>query len=59
MAAVYENQSTDFYCRGDKNYRSQLHCSPHIHYHIEIVQILEEYSESKCNIAEEAVSVTV
>lgn len=41
MAAVYENQSTDFYCRGDKNYRSQLHCSPHIHYHIEIVQILE------------------
>ena len=41
MSAVYENQATDFYCRGDKNFRSSLNCSPHMHYHIEIVQLLE------------------
>ncbi len=41
MAAVYENQASDFYCRGGKNYKPKLQCSPHIHYHIEIVQLLE------------------
>ena len=41
MSAVYENQASDFYCRGGKNYKSKLQCSPHLHYHIEFVQLLE------------------
>lgn len=41
MAAVYENRASDYYCRGGKNYSSRLQCSPHMHYHIEIVQLLE------------------
>ncbi|MGM9641922.1 MAG: helix-turn-helix domain-containing protein [Eubacteriales bacterium] len=41
MSAVYENRASDFFCRGDNNYRSKLQCSPHLHYHIEFVQLLE------------------
>ena len=41
MSAVYENQASDYYCRGGKNYKSKLQCSPHLHYHIEFIQLLE------------------
>ncbi len=41
MSAVYENRASDFFCRGDKNYKSKLNCSPHLHYHIEFVHLLE------------------
>ncbi len=41
MSAVYENRASDFFCRGDNNYKSKLRCSPHLHYHIEFVQLLE------------------
>lgn len=46
MSAVYENRASDFFCRGDNGGRSKLKCSPHLHYHIEIVQLIEGETEA-------------
>lgn len=41
MQIHYENRVGDFYYRDRTAGGSQLHCKPHLHYHIELVYLLE------------------
>ncbi|MBR7185754.1 MAG: AraC family transcriptional regulator [Clostridia bacterium] len=41
MQIRYENRSSDFYYRDRTNGGSRLQCKPHLHYHIELVYMLE------------------
>lgn len=40
MKATYETRTVDFYYRNDKGGTSELDCSPHLHYHVEILYML-------------------
>ncbi|MBQ8341814.1 MAG: AraC family transcriptional regulator [Clostridia bacterium] len=41
MIAFYENRSTDFYSRNNENGKHRLQCTAHLHYHLELVLMLE------------------
>lgn len=40
MKAIYETRTVDFYYRNDRGGTVGLGCSPHLHYHVEILYIL-------------------
>ena len=40
MKARYEARTVDFYYRNDRNGTAGLGCTPHLHYHVEIVYML-------------------
>ncbi|MCQ2353983.1 MAG: AraC family transcriptional regulator [Clostridia bacterium] len=47
MAGIrYENRAADYYCRTDKDGKIRLNCSPHLHYHIEFVCMIEGNTEA-------------
>lgn len=52
----YENRAADFYCRTDRNGKVRLQCSPHLHYHIELVCMLEGTTEAFADADEYTVS---
>lgn len=41
MIAFYENRNDDFYSRNNENGKRRLQCAAHLHYHIELVLMLE------------------
>ncbi len=45
MIAFYENRNTDFYVRNNQNGKRLLQCTAHLHYHIELVLMLEGSSD--------------
>ena len=40
MKAVYETRTVDFYYRNDRGGTAGLGCSPHLHYHVEILYMI-------------------
>lgn len=52
----YENRAADFYCRTDKGGKVRLQCSPHLHYHIELVCMLDGTTEAFADADEYTVS---
>jgi AraC-like DNA-binding protein len=41
MIAFYENRNTEFYSRNSAGGKHRLHCTAHLHYHLELVLMLE------------------
>ena len=41
MIAFYENRNTEFYARNNENGKRKLQCAAHLHYHLELVLMLE------------------
>ena len=41
MIAFYENRNTEFYSRNSAGGKHRLHCAAHLHYHLELVLMLE------------------
>lgn len=50
MIAFYENRNTDFYSRSNEGGKHRLQCTTHLHYHIELVLMLEGESVGFCDI---------
>ena len=46
MKATYENRTVDFYYRNDKGGRAGLGCSPHLHYHVEILYMISGVTDA-------------
>ena len=50
MIAFYENRNTEFYSRNNESGKRRLQCTAHLHYHIEMVLMLEGECDAFCDI---------